>query len=744
MTDLTLPAGDYTIYVDGSVRFSRRETAETVSGSVPGQFSTTDWTVEAIDSSSASLRIFSLPENNGQTIGYSEYRINEGDWTSLNAPYGWFVVPLGETDSHRFEIRAVNFSGAGVASETKTINLDVTVFIGTGDVVTGTTLTAEVIGTLGGETITYQWTDDGVNITGATSSTYTVVTDTDGVDDESLIGVTITVDGGDPISSDTRQLVYDPAVNTVVPQIEATSVGIGGVLTVNRGTWTGAVGGLFTETILRNGTSFIVGSTASHIIDINDIGAVFTTTVEYTNSGGTTQATGSNSITSSTTASVPDAFEDADWEFVNGVTAGTVEVIVIGVPFGNGADVTNIEYRINGGPPVSLNSSNTASYVIPNTTVGVEYDAEVRAINSVGAGPWSSVKSATPANVPDAFAAGNWTLTNLATGGDARIAISSLPDSNGAALTQIDYRIDGGDWEILTLAPSIGNFDLIGVFTDSVEADVEIRSINIVGESGTSDVKAVTTTTVTPTLSIVSAIFTVGQNEEGPSLDVAIEEENTTGPYTLFGATHATGTTLTKTNIENGTGDAEDTFSIDDETTVDELDGTAALVTSLPFGSRISLFARDSDDPVNESEVFQVVNIEVDADAPTISEVTVSDVRDVSADWVVVTDEAGGTVYVRVRPSGDAAWNAAQIQASPSGTASPATTDTPPPADTTAPTISAVSVNSVTSSGASWSVTSDEAGGTVFVRIRSSSASSWNAAQIQASPSDTVTPAVSG
>jgi hypothetical protein len=58
--------------------------------------------------------------------------------------------------------------------------------------------------------------------------------------------------------------------------------------------------------------------------------------------------------------------------------------------------------------------------------------------------------------------------------------------------------------------------------------------------------------------------------------------------------------------------------------------------------------------------------------APTISDVSVSEVTETGAAWSVTTNEAGGTVYVRVRPSGDSAWNATQIQAAPSDTANPA------------------------------------------------------------------------
>jgi hypothetical protein len=184
---------------------------------------------------------------------------------------------------------------------------------------------------------------------------------------------------------------------------------------------------------------------------------------------------------------------------------------------------------------------------------------------------------------------------------------------------RLDYRIDGGEWQILTLSPSVGNFDLIDVFTDGVEADVEIRARNIAGEGDTSDVKAVTTTLVTPTLNIVSAVFTGGSGGTPASVATSIEEDGATGPFTLFGATHVNATTLTAENIEDGTGAAEDIFSIGPEANIADLDDTLSLTTTLPFGARMSLFVRDDAGSPNESEVFQIVNIEVDADAPTLS-----------------------------------------------------------------------------------------------------------------------------
>ena len=84
----------------------------------------------------------------------------------------------------------------------------ISVSIGSGPFTSGTELTATVNGLEGGETVTYQWQDDGVNITGATSSTYTAAIGTDSVADASQIRCVVTVDGGDPINSAAREIRY--------------------------------------------------------------------------------------------------------------------------------------------------------------------------------------------------------------------------------------------------------------------------------------------------------------------------------------------------------------------------------------------------------------------------------------------------------------------------------------------------------------------------------------------------------
>ena len=104
---------------------------------------------------------------------------------------------------------------------------------------------------------------------------------------------------------------------------------------------------------------------------------------------------------------------------------------------------------------------------------------------------------------PSAFTAGMWSISNLNTGGDARITITSLPSNGGSAITALQYQKDAGSWTNLG-GTGTGNYDLLDVFTDGVQASVKVRAVNAVGNGADSDTKQVTTTApdvTAPTLS---------------------------------------------------------------------------------------------------------------------------------------------------------------------------------------------------------------------------------------------------
>jgi len=92
-------------------------------------------------------------------------------------------------------------------------------------------------------------------------------------------------------------------------------------------------------------------------------------------------------------AYVPDVFGVGDWS-----VAGDDEeaaVTIDSLPADNGTDITDIEYRVDGGSWVS--SGGVVSFSITGLTNGVEYDVQLRAVNATSNGPASDTKQVTPA-----------------------------------------------------------------------------------------------------------------------------------------------------------------------------------------------------------------------------------------------------------------------------------------------------------------------------------------------------------
>ena len=128
-------------------------------------------------------------------------------------------------------------------------------------------------------------------------------------------------------------------------------------------------------------------------------------------------------------------------------------------------------------------SSGPRSYELDGLTNGVRYDVRLRAVTSVGPGPWSAAASATPQTAPDAP-----TISRV-TFGDRALAVawSSPADDGGSAITSYDVRyirsdeLAGGNW---TEKPGIWTAGVLEYTLDSltngVAYDVQVRAVNVV------------------------------------------------------------------------------------------------------------------------------------------------------------------------------------------------------------------------------------------------------------------------
>lgn len=92
-----------------------------------------------------------------------------------------------------------------------------------------------------------------------------------------------------------------------------------------------------------------------------------------------------------TAASAPAAFTVGQWTATAG--ASSIVVDITALPAGS---ITELQYRLDGGTPVAFAGTGTGPRTITGLTPSTEYDVEIRAVNAVGNGPWSDLKSATP------------------------------------------------------------------------------------------------------------------------------------------------------------------------------------------------------------------------------------------------------------------------------------------------------------------------------------------------------------
>lgn len=83
---------------------------------------------------------------------------------------------------------------------------------------------------------------------------------------------------------------------------------------------------------------------------------------------------------------------------------------------------------------------------------------------------------------PAAFTSGQWSVA------ENELTITALPDDGGAAITDIEYRVNGGA-EVSTGETTTGTYTIVA----ADGADVEIRAVNAVGAGAWSDTKTVST-----------------------------------------------------------------------------------------------------------------------------------------------------------------------------------------------------------------------------------------------------------
>ncbi len=155
-----------------------------------------------------------------------------------------------------------------------------------GNAYVGSTLTSTTGTFTGGDlTYTYVWKRGGVAITGATASTYVLVTADLGTVTTVVVTATNNVGAITGTSLGTAAVIATP-VNTVLPSISGTAQE-GQTLTAANGTWTGGGTISYVYAWLRDAVVISGATAGTYVPVLADVGTVITLRVTATNAAGT-------------------------------------------------------------------------------------------------------------------------------------------------------------------------------------------------------------------------------------------------------------------------------------------------------------------------------------------------------------------------------------------------------------------------------------------------------------------------
>ncbi len=211
--------------------------------------------------------------------------------------------------------------------------------------------------------------------------------------------------------------------------------------------------------------------------------------------------------------SSPAAFAASYWSVENAGTGGEVDVLIHAHPENGGSAINDIEYRSDGGSWIS--SGGVLHFPISGLTDDVSTTIEVRAINSVGAGPDSDGKAVTPtAALPEPLAATPRLVvldTIMTEGG---VLIFNVCRKHPYGASSVNYSINAGTAFLNTDYDATGDA-LTGTLNFADRETFKTISIQTLTRAGTQGNRALTCSLSSPSGAVIDYGTATGTIQDG-------------------------------------------------------------------------------------------------------------------------------------------------------------------------------------------------------------------------------------
>ena len=184
-----------------------------------------------------------------------------------------------------------------------------------------------------------------------------------------------------------------------------------------------------------------------------------------------TAGTGNQVMTSVWSATAPGA------PVITGATAGqTSAAVAFTADDSGGSTITRLEFALDDTTAVDDSTTSLSSpYTLSNLSLGTAYTVYMRAVNAVGAGPWSAPRSFTTLDVP-----GVPVITGVSPGETSAAVAFTADDSGGSTITRLEFALDDttavdDSTTSLSSPYTLSNLSLGTAYT------VYMRAVNAVG-----------------------------------------------------------------------------------------------------------------------------------------------------------------------------------------------------------------------------------------------------------------------